>query len=220
MPIRRAHRAPLTAILLVAGLLATSAIHPSDGQGSVERRAGQWTMKITFPPSNTGTGTVTGTGIDCPGDCTEVFPVGEGVTLTATPDPGSQFTTWSNVCEGEDGTCRPSGPDGSTLVASPNFVKTGPGPGSDRPETTITKAPKKKVRTKKAKATVVFEFGSSVSGSSFECRLDDKPFTSCGSPEKLKAKLGKHTFEVRAIDADGNADDSPARSSFKVVEKK
>ena len=38
------------------------------------------------PPSGTGTGTITGTGISCPGDCTETYADGTAVTLTANPD--------------------------------------------------------------------------------------------------------------------------------------
>ena len=43
-----------------------------------------------------GTGSVTGTGFNCPGDCSEVYLTGAtGIVLTATPLPGSQFDYWS-----------------------------------------------------------------------------------------------------------------------------
>ena len=55
--------------------------------------------------SGTGHGTITGTGISCGTDCTETYPYGTVVTLTATPSTGSTFTGWtgcdavsSNVC--------------------------------------------------------------------------------------------------------------------------
>jgi hypothetical protein len=74
---------------------------------------------------------------------------------------------------------------------------------SDQPETTISKGPKKK--TKKRKAT--FAFGSDEPGSTFECKVDKKPFVDCTSPRRLKkVKIGRHTFQVRAIDAVGNID--------------
>jgi len=47
-----------------------------------------------------------------------------------------------------------------------------------------------------------------------------RAFRPCASPKKLKAKLGKHTFAVRAIDAAGNVDPTPATRTFKVVERK
>ena len=43
----------------------------------------------------TGQGSVTGTGINCPGDCSEAVAQGTMVALTATPATGSTFTGWS-----------------------------------------------------------------------------------------------------------------------------
>jgi PKD repeat protein len=55
----------------------------------------------TFPLNVTvsGAGVVTGTGISCPGDCTEVFPAGAPVALTAAPGPGTIFA-WGGDCAG------------------------------------------------------------------------------------------------------------------------
>ena len=44
------------------------------------------TFALTVALAGTGTGTVTGPGINCPGDCTETYPAGTPVTLTATAD--------------------------------------------------------------------------------------------------------------------------------------
>lgn len=89
------------------------------------------------------------------------------------------------------------------------------------PDTTITKAPKKKIKSKKkkkkAKISVAF---SSEAGAKFECALDRAVFASCSSPFNAKVSKGKHAFSVRAIDAAGNVDATPATSSFKVKVKK
>src|SRR5205085_2400286 len=55
-----------------------------------------------------------------------------------------------------------------------------------------------------------FRFVSSEAASSFECRLDGGPWGACSSPKTYTAlAAGSHTFDVRAIDAAGNADSTP-----------
>jgi Ca2+-binding RTX toxin-like protein len=115
-------------------------------------------------------------------------------------------------------TADPAGTD--TLTACENDLTAAPpgsGVGTGPPDTTITKAPKDK--TKKKKAT--FEFSSTSPGSSFNCVLDGREtFKPCTSPITVKVKKGKHTFEVVATDAAGNADPTPARDSWKRKKKK
>ena len=82
------------------------------------------------------------------------------------------------------------------------------------PETTITKG----APSKTDKSKVKFKFTSSESASTFECKLDKKKFKPCTSPRTVKnLDEGKHRFKVRAIDAAGNVDPSPAKDKFKVV---
>ena len=83
------------------------------------------------------------------------------------------------------------------------------------PETKITKgAPKKTHKTK-----LKFKFTSNDPGAKFQCKLDKKAFKSCKSPQTLKnLDQGKHTFAVRAIDADGQRDPTPAKGKFKIVD--
>jgi hypothetical protein len=88
------------------------------------------------------------------------------------------------------------------------------------PETTITKAPKSKIKTRKRKKRVRFEFVSSEPGSDFRCVVDDEPPVACDSPFKERFRRGKHRFEVQAIDQADNADPTPAFSKFKLKRKK
>lgn len=54
-----------------------------------------------------GSGTVTSSpaGITCGSDCTEIYPPGTGVTLTATPQGDVTFAGWSGACTGSATTC-------------------------------------------------------------------------------------------------------------------
>ena len=61
------------------------------------------------------------------------------------------------------------------------------------------------------KAKAKFKFRSNEAGSTFECRLDDGEFEDCDSPQKYRGlDPGRHRFRVRATDAAGNTDGSPA----------
>lgn len=95
-----------------------------------------------------------------------------------------------------------------------------PPPGDARaPETAIDKGPKRRLETSKEKAKVRFRFSSDEPGTTFQCRLDRRPFAPCSSPVRLKATLGKHRFFVQATDAAGNVDATPAKLRFKVLDE-
>jgi len=79
------------------------------------------------------------------------------------------------------------------------------------PETTITDQPEDPSETTAAN----FSFTSTKSGSTFHCSLDDGVFAACSSPWSFSGLLGgKHTVAVRATDAAGNSDPTPARFSW------
>jgi hypothetical protein len=60
---------------------------------------------LTVQVLGSGTGTVTGPGIGCPGDCTELYATGSMVTLTASPTGGSSFGGWGVDCAGVTPDC-------------------------------------------------------------------------------------------------------------------
>jgi hypothetical protein len=87
------------------------------------------------------------------------------------------------------------------------------------PETSLEKKPKKTEKTSKDKKNAKFTFTSNEGGATFECSRDKgKDFKPCTSPYKKKYKRGKHTFEVRAIDAVGNVG-SAVSAKWKVKRK-
>ena len=56
-------------------------------------------VQLTVLTNGDGSGTVTGDGISCPGDCTESYAPGTDVTLTATADLLHTFEGWSGSCD-------------------------------------------------------------------------------------------------------------------------
>jgi hypothetical protein len=80
------------------------------------------------------------------------------------------------------------------------------------PNTKLTKKPRKKTARRRAR----FAFVSDQAGSTFQCKLDKKPFRPCRSPFKKKVKPGRHTFKVRAIDPQGLSDPTPALYKWRV----
>ena len=82
-----------------------------------------------------------------------------------------------------------------------------------RSDTTITSGPNGHTW----QSGPAFAFRSTVTGSTFECRVDGGAFSPCSSPFVSPAlALGGHDFEVRATSAAGVTDPSPARRSFSV----
>ena len=84
------------------------------------------------------------------------------------------------------------------------------------PDTTITSGP---VTGSQTNAMVFFTGTDNVAVVGFECKLDAAPFGVCTSPISLTGlSLGSHTFQVRAKDAAGNLDPTPASVTWTVVD--
>jgi acid phosphatase type 7 len=109
-------------------------------------------------------------------------------------------------------------------IAGQTFTDSGSGQchgapsGADTtsPDTTIDSGPSGTVNTRSA----TFTFSSSEAGSTFECSLDNAgiaAFSACSSPKKYTGLAnGNHTFYVRATDAAGNTDQTPASRTWTV----
>ena len=120
---------------------------------------------------------------------------------------------YSGLADGAHGfEVRATDPAGNTdpTPASRDFtVDTTP------PETTITSGPANGATI--TTDSVAFGFSSSEASSTFECRLDAGTWSACSSPKSYASLSdGSHTFEVRATDAAGNTDPSPATRTFTV----
>lgn len=83
------------------------------------------------------------------------------------------------------------------------------------PDTTITAGP---ADTSVSNATPSFAFASTVTPATFECKLDGGTFAACASPFVPAPALvdGMHAFSVRAKDAHGVVDPTPATRTWMV----
>ncbi|QRO00180.1 hypothetical protein JRI60_14730 [Archangium violaceum] len=84
------------------------------------------------------------------------------------------------------------------------------------PDTEIVSGPSGFTR----EVNATFGFSSNETNVTYECRLDGAAsFSACPSPVTFAAlAVGAHTLEVRARDAAGNVDDTPATRTFRVTE--
>jgi cysteine-rich repeat protein len=88
-------------------------------------------------------------------------------------------------------------------------------PDTTAPNTTITDEPNNPTSDNDPD----FEYSSNESGSTFECQLDGAGFSPCSASGKSysNVSIGSHTFQVRATDAAGNTDATPASYTWTVA---
>ncbi len=151
----------------------------------------------TAPPNSTVTVIIDGT------------PVGN-----TTSDAAGNWTFTPTVPLAE-------GPHDITATTTNNVGNTSPPSNTVRivvdtgvPDTTIVSGPSG--NTESTSAT--FTFSSSEAGVTYECSLDGASYVPCSNPA-IFADLaeGEHTLLVRARDAAGNVDPSPAMATWTVV---
>lgn len=189
-----------------SGLPDAGSVYGSGAQpGGVQRT-------LTVSKSGAGSGAITASGINCPGDCSQIYDSGTAITLNATPAGGSSFAGWSGACSGTGGCQLTMDSDKS---AAATFDLNGPPPDTTPPNTFLTFTPPAKTTRRSAQ----FFFAASEQGSHFQCLLA-QGWAACQSPIRVWTGLGRYIFKVRAIDANGNIDPTPASWSWKVTKPK
>ncbi|MHA7630708.1 Ig-like domain-containing protein [Corallococcus sp. M7] len=84
---------------------------------------------------------------------------------------------------------------------------------TDAPDTTIESGPAQPSNS----ASATFEFSSTGGGITYECSVDSLEFNACDTPFTIdNLSEGEHTLAVRAVDAAGNADPTPAEYTWTV----
>lgn len=102
--------------------------------------------------------------------------------------------------------------DANNSATASTTVNAAQDPDTAPPDTSITGGPSGLVNSSSA----TFSF-SSEAGATFQCSLDGGAFTACSSPKAYTGlSEGQHTFEVRATDAAGNVDSTPASRTWTV----
>jgi hypothetical protein len=157
-----------------------------------------------------------------------LFPVGAYDFFSCrTTFSASAGTTYWIVVDGKFDTEAGSAALGSFGISVsmqlPAQVRTQPAPdvlAATSPDTTPPSTTIRKRVLKRMPPIWIFSFGSDEPGSSFQCKLDKRPFKKCRSSKTFKRlKPGGHTFKVRAVDSSGNVDKSPAVARFTVPGK-
>ncbi|MCW2545186.1 MAG: putative internalin, partial [Frankiales bacterium] len=98
-------------------------------------------------------------------------------------------------------------PASYTWTVEAPVIQPPPAPDTIAPDTALTATEPSPT----SDPTGDFAFTSTEAGSTFSCSVDSAPFSACASPFSTVAlSPGSHTFAVRATDAAGNTDASPA----------
>jgi Bacterial Ig-like domain/PKD domain len=142
-------------------------------------------------------------GTDGPGGTQ--WPLGTGKTLPFTFQGEGVKRVRVTVTDADDDT-------DSTMKA---ITVGAPAPPSDTtaPQTSITSGPSDTT----AATSASFAFTSTEPASTFECKLDAAAYAACTSPKDYSAlSAGSHTFSVRAADAAGNTDATPAARTWTI----
>jgi Divergent InlB B-repeat domain/Glycine rich protein len=190
------------------GTSNTSVVADTSGTPSITFTYTVTTYGLTVHKAGTGAGTVTSSpaGITCGATCSHTYSAGTAVKLTAKAASGSQFAGWSGACTGT-GACNLTMSAAKTATAT--FKKAIP-----TPNTTITG---ENISSAKHRASFSFSGSGGVGALHFQCKLDATAWKPCSSPQTYTALAhGSHTFEVRAIDAHGTADPTPAKLTFPI----
>lgn len=188
----------------------TFAVRAIDGAGNADTTPASYTWVIDTTPPDT---TITASPPDPSGTSSASFSFTSneaGVSFMCSRD-GSAFAVCTSplIYSGLS-----DGPHTFQVRAVDTAGNADPTPASHTwvidttpPDTTITGNPTNPTNSTSA----LFTFTSNETPVTFECSLDGAAFTACTSPQNYTGlALGSHTFQVRAKDAVGNIDPTPA----------
>jgi subtilisin family serine protease len=116
------------------------------------------TYTLTVSRAGSGSGTVSGSGINCGATCSQAYAAGTAVSLTATPDSGSVFAGWSGDCTSTSCTV--------TMNAARSVVANFELSGTARPDLVVTAGSASASGMSEGEISVAFTVGNQGSVSS------------------------------------------------------
>ena len=129
---------------------------------------------------------------------TVTYTGGSGRCAYATASPKGTASDGTDIGLNDCGATQPPPPPPSDTTA---------------PDTTITSGPTDPTTSTSAS----FSFTATESGSTFQCKLDSGAYAACASPKAYTGlSVAAHSFSVRATDAAGNSDATPAMKTWTV----
>ncbi len=206
---------PLSTVSLADGT-HTLLVRARDAAGNVDASPAShtWTVDTTVPDTSftatepTQTNDPTGDFVFTSPDATATFECSiDGAAFTACTSP----LATASLADGTHALLVRARDAAGNVDASPASytwtVDTAP------PDTLIVNGPSGSVNGR----TATFSFGSTEGASIFECSLDGAVFVACPASGTFSGLSGGgHTLQVRAVDAAGNVDASPAERTWSV----
>jgi hypothetical protein len=163
------------------------------------------TYSWSFGDSAAAAGPIATHAFDAPGEYT--------VSVTATDALGNSATQ-SDTIEVVDAAENAPPPSSTPPSATPPAAAPAP---QILPQTKVLRRPPKRSHRRRG----VIRFVSSQADARFECRVDRGRWHNCHSPMRLRRlSVGGHAVRIRAVSADGSADESPALVRFRVLRQK
>jgi hypothetical protein len=179
-------------------------------------------VTLTSGPSGTGndtTPTFGGGAGTAPGDGSVTLDIYSGTSATGTPVQSIAATvsgsSWSATTAAlADGNYTARAEQTDSAGNHGQSAKRTFAIDTVAPDTTITSAPPASTTATSAS----FSFSSSKPGSSFQCQLDGGAWGACTSPHSYPGlSVGAHSFAVRATDAYGDVDPTPATADWTIT---
>lgn len=156
--------------------------------------------------------------VDTPADALSITATqlsGSGVTLSgiSIASDGNVTATATTACNATEAIFTLRVTDTGSLFAETTLT-INVTPETTPPDTTLTSTP---AQLSGANVSFGFTGTDNCTVASFECQLDNGAWTACTSPQSYSSlSNGTHTFSVRAKDATGNVDPTPATYTWQV----